>query len=201
MFHVGVSWDHCPNHQSETRGRQLGQNEMSPVEETAISLKDFMPLIGVVIGGLIASISVGVAAVVNYRMTHKHEQLITKREKLENLVSAIFDLEPWLKKEENCYLFSQPENLEPSPTARITTIAVLYFPDMESDAAELMAATDDHRSQLMDIRMDMNTKNLQKATPDHVTILAKDNTIMAVNSARQKLLVHARTKMKELLSA
>ncbi|BAV32928.1 hypothetical protein SCL_0606 [Sulfuricaulis limicola] len=158
------------------------------------------PLLQVIIGGTIASIGGWTVAVVNQRMTRKHEQLIVEREKLENLVSAIFDLELWLKKEENCYLFSHPENLEPSPAARITTIAVLYFPDMEPAAAQLMVATDNHRSLLMDIRLDMNTKNLQKATPDHVAILAKENTIATVNAARQKLLIHAKTKMKELLS-
>jgi hypothetical protein len=83
-----------------------------------------------VVGGLLGT---GYAHNLSKQESVKQEKKI----KLEALVTEAHEIDVWVKKQENYYLFNGDEPLELSPIAKIEAIETLYFPELAAQVKEL----------------------------------------------------------------
>lgn len=108
-------------------------------------LTAIIDLLPIVAGGLIG-IAGGLAnAAYTHRLSNSEARRAELREKLEMALSAAYDLELWLKKEENYFLYNGPENLEHSPIGRIKAVVMLHFPPLVVSALRLSLAVGAYR--------------------------------------------------------
>lgn len=68
-----------------------------------------------------------------------------RRFKLEELLTALFEIDFWLSRERDALIFKTPANTVPSPINTIHLIPSLYFPELEPAA---MAVVDAYRNHL-----------------------------------------------------
>jgi hypothetical protein len=88
----------------------------SEVNHIAKALVEFIP----VLGGALIGIAGGLVGT-NYahRLATTNDNRNLKRSKLEELVAECYELDVWLKKLDNYFLFGGPEVIEQSPISRI----------------------------------------------------------------------------------
>ncbi len=108
----------------------------------------------VIAGGLIGVIGGLAGNAFSHHLSKRESHSNERRSKLEQVVTAICETEIWLKKEENYYLFSGPENLEHSPIARIEAMIGLYFPDMHAETKVFCLAAQKYKMWMLQCRKD-----------------------------------------------
>jgi hypothetical protein len=104
-------------------------------------------LVPVIVGGLIAMggvlISGGITLAVNF-MQARNEQKKRRRDKFEELVTALFDYEHWANVARDMYLYGAVSEvvptLPPSPFAKLHAISAVHFPEFEKKIQELQRA-------------------------------------------------------------
>jgi len=153
-------------------------------------------LMPVIVGGLIGVVGGLAGAGYGSRLSEKREHKTRRREKLEALVTAAYELDIWIKREENANLWDGPDNFEQSPLARIETVALLHFSDLKAEADAVSLAVKQYRMWILDGRK----RKLQSSPPivpqEHVAAL--EGVYMPFLAAREALLKRAKDRMGEL---
>lgn len=67
----------------------------------------------------------------------KGNDLALKRDKLEELMTAVYELLFWLDREKSARLFNAPVRTEEAPVKKVMALARLYFPELDGAAAIL----------------------------------------------------------------
>ena len=113
-------------------GGNILENEFSEI------IKSIMALVPV-IGGAIIGVAGGlVGTTYAHRLSNGQAKTAEKKEKLESLVSEAYEIQIWLKKQENYALWGRgDEVLERSPISKIKAIELLYFPELNIQVQEL----------------------------------------------------------------
>ncbi len=105
--------------------------------ESSEIIKSLMALVPV-IGGAIIGVAGGlVGTTYAHKLSSGQAKVSAKKEKLELLVTESYEIEIWLKKQENYHLYGGDEILEQSPISKIEAIEALYFPEMNEQVTEL----------------------------------------------------------------
>jgi hypothetical protein len=167
--------------------------------ETTTLASAIIALLPVIAGGLIGLVGGLAGARYNHGLTTASAKATDRRAKLESLVAAAFELDIWLKKEENYFLFRAAENLEHSPIARIETIVALYFPTLATPTAALTEALRNYRLWMLAGRQEVLRNNLVLPSQEHMNGLGAVYT--PVIRARSELVNHAARTMNELLAS
>ena len=93
----------------------------------------------VVIGGVVAVISVYVANRHSHKLAQQAAKLNLKRKKIEQLVDASYRTRHWL--EERMKDIARTNESSPSPAYEVKMICKLHFPELNMDAHRLSMAT------------------------------------------------------------
>jgi hypothetical protein len=129
-------------------------------------------LLPVIVGGLIGVLGGLAGAGYGSRLSEHRDYKSKRREKLEALVTAAYELDVWFKREENAYFWDGPDNFEPSPLSSIQTIALLYFPELQPESDALSLAAKSYRMWLIEGRQKKLQNNPQLVPQDHLAALA-----------------------------
>jgi hypothetical protein len=92
-----------------------------------------------------------------------------RRYKLEELLTALFELDHWLERERDVMIFRPSAETAPPPINTIHLIASLYFPELDVEAVAVVGAYRDHVAWIEEFR-----EKLEAAPrgPEHEAILA-----------------------------
>lgn len=96
-----------------------------------------MPLIPVIGGALIGVLGGLVGTNYAHKLNNAQTKTSEKKEKLESLVTELYEIDVWLKKEESYFLYGGAEHLEQSPISRINALVELYFPELRDETSLL----------------------------------------------------------------
>ena len=157
------------------------------------ALVDLIPVAG---GALIGILGGLVGTSYANRLSARSTQGAERRAKLELLVVAAYEIDVWLKKQENYYLFGCPEPLESSPIATIEGLGKMYFPSLDASVGALSKANVGYRYWLIEgakLRQAENPRVLPKGYTDGIAGVYKP-----MIEARDELLISARTLMQTL---
>lgn len=161
------------------------------------SLTQLISAVPVAVGGAIGILGGLAAARYGSSLTEARESRRERCEKLERLVHGAFELDIWLKHEQNWVLFKGPENLEPCPMTIVQTLATLHFPSLVQEAEGLANCVLAYRQWLHVGRAQMTDQNLQTVSQAHLSTMATVYTPFV--AARQVLISKAQSEMPRLL--
>jgi hypothetical protein len=153
----------------------------------------------VIVGGAVGIIGGLASTRYGGKLIAEREFRRDRREKLERLVLAAYELDVWLKREENFILFRGTENLETCPLAVVETGASLFFPELDKEAQTLSATVKAYRKWLMDGRTQMNMQNSNVVPQAHIATMG--SVYNPFLSARDALISKAKTSMAQLGAA
>lgn len=91
-----------------------------------------------------------------------------RRYKLEELLTALFEIDYWLSKERDALIFRTAANTDPSPINTIHLISSLYFPELLAEAKAVVGAYRDHMDWI--IGMQEKLQSIKKET-EHTDML------------------------------
>jgi len=94
-------------------------------------------LLSVIVGGVVAAGSGGAAQLLLHRQKVKHDERNLRAEKLEELVSAVYEYDHWLDTYRNVRMLGMDEHIKVSPFSKVRAIAFIYFPELVQKVAEL----------------------------------------------------------------
>lgn len=112
-------------------------------------LSAIVKLTPVLVGAIIGVLGGLVGTTYAHKLSSATSKLKEKREKLEKLVTEVYEIDVWLKKQENYYLYGGEEILEQSPMSKIEAIESLYFPELNKQVSELSGKLLDYRGWLV----------------------------------------------------
>jgi len=95
-----------------------------------------------------------------------------RRYKLEELLTALFEIDYWLNKERDALIFRTAANTDPSPINTIHLISSLYFPELLAEAKAVVGAYRDHMDWI--IGMQEKLQSIKKET-EHTDMLLNYN--------------------------
>lgn len=152
-----------------------------------------------VVGGALIGVVGGLAgtAYAN-RLAVRSSQGAERRAKLELLVAAAYEIDVWLKKQENYFLFGGPESLETSPIANIEALAKLYFPTLDAPVESLSLAHLEYRRWLVQGARLRLAANPPLVPTEHTNEVGR--VYPPVIEARNALVVAARELMHGLFA-
>lgn len=106
-----------------------------------------MPVLGGAIIGVFGGL---VGTTYAHRLSNNQAKITEKKSKLEALITEAYEIDIWLKKQENYYLYGGDEILEQSPIAKIEAIGALYFPELNKEVTQLSAKSMKYKAWLID---------------------------------------------------
>ena len=101
------------------------------------------------------------------------------RAKIEELVAVAYEVETWLKKEQDYYLYSKERVLEQPPMSRVGAIAAIYFPSIEDQAKLLDIAANEYLLWAMGLKKSgqipptMDSENMAKVEELYGAVLKR----------------------------
>lgn len=129
----------------------------------------------------------------------KRERLVIKREKLEELMSYVYDLDIWLDKEKNATFFAGAPNITPNPFHKIEMLGLLYFPELKKQIASLASKQIAYRKWILSGAIYLN-KQKSEANPYPVI---DDQTVQRYNDIYKDLIaatIEIETGAKEVMN-
>ncbi|PKO91242.1 MAG: hypothetical protein CVU15_10260 [Betaproteobacteria bacterium HGW-Betaproteobacteria-1] len=159
----------------------------------------FVALLPVIAGGAIGVLGGLVGTHYGHRLTEGSTKRTDKRVRVEALASATYELDLWLRKEENYFLYKGPENLEHSPLARVETLVLLYFPEMTAEGRSLSTTVREYRTWMMEGRKQVLDGNLSIPPPEHTARFGA--VYKSFLDAREALLERAQGVMRGLMAS
>lgn len=103
--------------------------------EVINAISKLIPVLGGAIIGVIGGL---IGTTYSHRLSQKNDATKERRSKLEELVSEVYEIDAWIKKEENYYLYGVGnEALEKSPISKIEAIQSLYFQELSKQVSVL----------------------------------------------------------------
>ena len=124
--------------------------EETQVSNTLVSV--LLNMLPVIIGGLLTAVGGFMASVILHRLSKKTSRINLKREKLEQLIRAVYAMKNWLEEKENMDLFDKTKDLGESPMSDIKTISNLYIPELKKEVNKFSMAVIDYRKWILDGR-------------------------------------------------
>lgn len=156
----------------------------------------FVALLPVITGGVIGVLGALAGTRYGSRLTAQREHKAERRDKLEALVLAAYELDVWFKREENAFLWGGPENLEPSPLATVETMTLLHFPQLKAAGDVLSLAAKQYRMWILEGRQKKLQANPQLVPQEHMNGLQA--VYLPFLEKRQELLDRAKQEMAGL---
>ncbi|MBR9867383.1 MAG: hypothetical protein GYB20_12885 [Oceanospirillales bacterium] len=111
------------------------------------AITKLIPVLGGAIIGVIGGL---VGTTYAHKLSKNTDKTKEKKSKLEQLVTEVFEVDIWIKKEENYYLYGGEEILEQSPISKIEAIQTLYFSELSDQVTDLSNHAMDYRKWLID---------------------------------------------------
>lgn len=109
--------------------------------DTSTVLSEVTHTISVVIGGVLA-IAGGIAGhFITHRLSSKREFQQLRREKLELLLTTLYEHRDWVAKEKDRLVFGEAVPESPSPLDKAQALQILYFPELAKAFLPLIEAT------------------------------------------------------------
>ena len=124
-----------------------------------------------VAGGLLVIAGNHITAGKSHKLNQESSKLQLKREKLEQLVTAAYEMRPWLRTSRNISLSNAAMELSEFPIYKIEMLSKLYIPELEYEVYKLIKVTVDYQLWIIDGQQKrkenqaLNKSYLQKINP------------------------------------
>lgn len=80
----------------------------------------------------------------------------TRRIKLEELLTSVYELGHWLDAQQSKWIYKEPTAFDKSPNDRVNVLASLYFPELRGEVSFVLAAHHSAQSVILDIAKKRN---------------------------------------------
>jgi len=95
---------------------------------TSPEISVWIPLISVIVGGVIGIAASFLGPWFIESAKQRNEKRKKRAEKIEELMSAVYEFDHWLTQYRNITAYGDPGEVGVSPLAKIEAIAAVYFP-------------------------------------------------------------------------
>jgi len=103
-------------------------------------VSEFVKTVPLLVGGLLTLLGGGGVQIVTHRLSRSRDAGTKRQERLERLVTSVYEDTQWIKDKMSRTLFGDGKHDEASPLARAEMLQALYFPELGKEMLAVMEA-------------------------------------------------------------